>query len=331
MDKEKENDLRELWKDEEDKPIEIPDDLITEEEINEGLEQEKRKKSLTSKEFEQFLDEVVQEKQPEEKKNKEQKPKSFQIETLQEKPEFDCDYSVVMKFPRASLPYLLKIYKRKATAAKVFDILVIEATKEVRRIIDGKRHTAIYGTKNIWIPLSAFYERIYRDKKKVQQAVELIANELGGLLHYRFTKKGKKEFLVIDIEEKTILKGGLIDYVKVEEEDYSLTNAELIFFRQLQAAMGPHSQQAMNWLTILKLGEIAYHYANNKKVAKDRTKAVLKKLKENNIIDYQLTSGSKYNGASNEDKKGKKLLVKVLRKEKEGIQSLKAIQNKKQN
>lgn len=332
MDREKENDLRDLWKDEEDKPIEIPDDLITEEEINEGLEQEKRKKSLTSKEFEQFLDEVVQEKQPEEKKNKEQKPKSFQIETLQEKPEFDCDYSVVMKFPRASLPYLLKIYKRKATAAKVFDILITQAAKEIRRIIaEGKRHVEIYGTNNIWVPLSAIYERTYKDKKKVQQAVELIANEIGGLLRYRFTKKGKKEFIVLDIQSKTLLKDGKKDYIKVEEQDYSLTNAELIFFRQLQAAMGPKSQQEMNGLTIRKFGEFAWHYTNNKKIAREKTKATLEKLKANKFIDYHKVPGSKYNSPENETKKGLKLFVKVIRKENEGLEILKAYQNQKHN
>jgi hypothetical protein len=264
----KNDEEKEKWE-----PLE-DDDLDIEEEIK-LIEEEERKKRVQ-------LVSIGKEKE-----------KSFLIETLEDKPVYDGNFIQWNKLPRTSLPFILKVYEKKSNAGKILDIILVESAKIIRSRIGGKCHFQVHSGNNIWIPLVEIYKRTYRDKKRIYESVETIAKELDGLLFFRFVRQGKMEYLVLNIKPGLMTKG-IKNYLKVLPYDYSLTNAELIFLRQLQNAMGPLGKQILNKETLLQFGKVAWGFMNNTKKSQKEVERCLKKLRDDKRILIRKTDKGKW-------------------------------------
>lgn len=291
--------------------ITLPKQNKTEDELEEELEEEEllrsidedfgihrddEKVALDDDDLDPDLQKEIDE-LPEEKKEPEKKKSLYEIEELQEQPEYYYKYNNET-FPRNSLEIMKRVYAKKSFAGKLFDILMVEALKTIqyRMKEDGKKvfHWNKYKGNNIWVPFEILYGKTYKDAgKQIEKSVEIIARELKGKLHYSIVKKGArgKTFLVLNIGEG-VLTGGKKVFVKVQEMDYELTNAELMFLRQIQCSFFKNSEQVFNTQTLLEYGRVAWHFINNKKTIERTTLDCLNKLCAKGRLVVKYLSGT---------------------------------------
>jgi hypothetical protein len=206
-------------------------------------------------------------------------------------------------FPCASIEYLQKVYKENSFAGKVFEILMVEATKTLMKNIKGKiTHWNTYRSNNIWIEMNDIYKRTYPNcKPKIIEAMRVIAYVLEGKLEYGFktccsgSPARNRNYIVLNIiDREGILNRADKDFVESFPKDYKLTNAELIFLRQVQCGLFKNNEQKFKNTTLLQFGEIAWRYFNNKKVENRMTLEFMETLQINKRMEFKKIEGDKY-------------------------------------